>query len=65
MKIDDVAVLPQGYGAWNVTKHPVGGNFFRASEDVIGTITRVYDNGDVELTLEDGTKLSAQPNFLK
>lgn len=68
MKLNDIAILPKGYGAWDITRYSMGGKFTRMSEDTIGTITDMRENfndGYVELTIDDDIKLAVEISHLR
>lgn len=52
--------IMKGYGYWDTTRYPVGGNFKRSNGTVSGTVTRIIDRyvdglpHTVEMRLDDG-----------
>ena len=39
----NIVTIPKGYGYWDITSFPWGGNFKRATEDITGTLNRILD----------------------
>lgn len=40
---NNIVTIPKGYGYWDITNFPWGGNFKRAEEDIHGALNRILD----------------------
>lgn len=63
MKIGDNVTIKAGWGYWDTTKYPIGGNFQRASSDISGTIIRTFDmyqGCDIEIETADKKRIACK-----
>jgi hypothetical protein len=40
---NNVVTIPEGYGYWDITCYPWGGDFHRAKTDIQGNLKRILD----------------------
>lgn len=63
MKIGDRVKIKSGWGYFDTTKYPIGGNFRRATSDITGTIIRIFDmyqGCDIEIETSDKTRIACK-----
>jgi len=68
VSVGDTVTIPKGYGGYDTTFYPLGGSFWRASEDIKITVTRSFPlckGCDIEGTTADGRKIALSASNTK